>query len=619
MQPIRLKLWAGGGLALTGFIVAIGCGSGGSITTDRNALAKDDITSIALPGDPTRVTELEYQNRATFGSALDPAILGYQNLSGDEISAINRGLKIFVANRVDATDGFGPFFNQRNCLGCHMTTTPTGVQTPTPVARALTKDSFLVFANIDAHPGGQLLLPDELRPFGGPTLHKRSVVGYPPKALPPLPGAALVRSIGLRNAPSYIGRGLMESVPDEWIIQSKDPSISGLKDANGTMIPGVENRNNEHLQIAGGSSVVRLSKFGLRAGGPTLIQFALGNNPAGLNSPFSPGLNTPTPIGSQKPPASELTTDDLRDIRTLIRMMAPPQRVPIVPGSPEDRGRILFGALYYDDLNTVSNLADPVASRGLLPVAQRDATNVPVLGEGGAPGAPGRLNCAGCHMPISITGSSPAERGGVGGRHLSNKRAFLFSDLLIHAMGHGLASTRFNLNGANDPLSLASYVADANVLMPGQDPQIVTAQNLGLDQYGVNPQFYPDHDGKFHTYGQMFNSLTVEDATLIDQGRASPFQWRTATLMGVSLTGPPYLHDARILPGTPLDTALMEAIKFHALKFFATPAQLDGLTDPNSNMLDPESEAFLSVRNFLALPDNGVNSKADVLAYLKTL
>ena len=601
MQPSRLKWWAGGGLALTGFLVAIGCGSGGSITNDRNALAKDDITSIALPGDPTRVTELEYQNRATFGSALDPAILGYRNLNAEETNAINRGLKIFIADRVDATDGFGPFFNQRNCLGCHMTTPPGGVPTPTPVARALTKDSFLVFANIDANPGGQLLLPDELRPFGGPTLHKRSVVGYPPKALPPLPGAALVRSIGLRNAPSYIGRGLMESVPDEYIIQSKDPNISGLKDSSGNPIPGFENRNNEHLQIAGGSSVVRLSKFGLRAGGPTLIQFALGNNPAGLNSPFSPGLNTPTPQGSQKPPASELTTDDLRDIRTLIRMMAPPERVPIVPGSAEDRGRTLFGALNYDDLNNVADLTNPVVERGMLPASQRDATN---------PASPGLLNCAGCHMPISITGSSPADRGGVGGRHLSNKRAFLFSDLLIHAMGHGLASTRFNLNSAADPLSLASYVADANILQPGQDPQLVTAQNLNLDQYGINPRFFPNHDGRF---------VTPEDATLIDQGRASPFHWRTATLMGVSLTGPPYLHDTRVLQGQSVESALRQAIVYHALKQFVTPGQLDSITSPSDPLLDPESEAYLTVRNFLALPDHGANSKDDVIAYLKTL
>jgi len=594
--------WAGSGLALAAFLVILGCGAGGNITNNLLTLSNDDVTSVALPGDPSRVTEVETQPRATFGSSLSPQGLGYLNLSGDEIGAINAGIAIFTANRVDATDGFGPFFNQTNCLGCHMAVTPTGVPIPTPVARAKTKDSFLVFGNFDAHPGQSILIADELRPFGGPTLHKRSVVGFPPKSLPPLPGAALVRSIGLRNAPSYIGRGLMEAVPDEFILASKDPAISGLKDKDGNPIPGFENRNNEHLQIAGGSSVTRLSKFGLRAGGPTMIQFALGNNPAGLNSPFSPGLNTPTPIGSTKPPGSELTTDDLRNIRTLIRMMAPPTRVPIVPGSAEDRGRTLFGALNYDNLANVSNLTDPVSSRGMLPVAMRDVGTKAVKSE-----APGRLNCVGCHIPISITGSSPADRGGVGGRHLSNKRAFLFSDLLIHAMGHGLASTRFNLGPASDPLSLASYVADANILMAGQDPQLVTKENLGLDQYGINQQFFPNHDGRF---------VTPEDATLIDQGRASPFHWRTATLMGVSLTGPPYLHDTRVLEGQSVDNALRQVIIYHALKQFVQPSVLDGITASDDPLLDDESEAFLSVRNFL---DLSPASKADLIAYLKTL
>lgn len=614
MQSSRLRWWAAGALSLSATLIALGCGSGGSNTTDRNALSKDDIAGIAFPGDPTRVTEVEYQPRATFGSSLTAVGLGYGNLSSDEVAAINRGLVIFTAQRIDAIDGQGPFFNQFNCLGCHMTVTPTGVSTPTPVSRALTKDSFLVFANIDALPGGGLLEPDELRPYGGPTLHKRSLVGYPPKSLPPLPATNLVRSIGLRNAPSYIGRGLMEAVFDDDILANRDPAIGGLKDANGNNIIPIENRNNEHLQISSGSNVVRLSRFGLRAGGPTMIQFALGNNPAGLNSPFSPGLNTPTPIGSAKPPGSQITTDGLRDIRTLIRMMAPPARVPIVPGSAEDRGRTLFGALNYDDLNNVSNISDPLIRRGLLPVASRDMTSNTAIG---------RLNCAGCHLPIQITGSSPAERGGgVGGRHLSNKRAFLFSDLLIHAMGHGLASTRFNLGPASDPLSLASYVADANILLPAQSPQLVTAQNLGLDQYQINPRFFPNHDGKF---------VTPEDATLIDQGRASPFHWRTATLMGVSLTGPPYFHDARVLQGQSVENALAQVIIYHALNRFVQPAELDAMlarhvnaaqvdqttiTDP---LLDPESEAFLSVRNFLALPDHGVNSKDDVIAYLKTL
>src|SRR5689334_19429631 len=133
MQPSRLQWWAGGGLALTGFLVAIGCGSGGSITNDRNALANDDITSVALPGDPTRLTEVEVQNRSTFGSALNAQTLAYLPLNNEELTAINKGIAIFAANRVDALDGFGPFFNQRNCLGCHMAVTPQGVSVPTPV------------------------------------------------------------------------------------------------------------------------------------------------------------------------------------------------------------------------------------------------------------------------------------------------------------------------------------------------------------------------------------------------------------------------------------------------------------------------------------------------------
>ncbi|HLJ55935.1 MAG TPA: di-heme oxidoredictase family protein, partial [Chthonomonadaceae bacterium] len=513
MRNSRIKWIAAGSVGIPALLIALGCGSAGSFVTSPQALAKDDIAAVVLPGDPSQVTEVEYQPRATFGHSLTPQGLALGaaqgTLTSDEIAAYNRGLAIFTAPRFDAIDGQGPFFNQFNCLGCHMTVTPNGVSTPTMVSRALTKDSFLVFCNIDANPGDGLVQPDSLTAFGGPTLHKRSLVGYPVKSLPPLPTTALQRSIGLRNAPPYIGLGLREAVLDSDVTAIKDPAINGLKDANGNPIVVTENRNSEAGQIAGGSNVIRLSRFGLRAAGPTMIQFALGNNPAGLNSPFSPGLNTPTPIGSKKPPDSALTANDLRDIRTMLRLTAPPARVPIVPGSAEDRGRTLFGALNYDDLNNVSNLNDPLQRRGLMAVADRDATN---------PAAPGLLNCAGCHTPIHITGSSPAERGGgLGGRHLSNKRAFLFSDLMIHRLGHGLASTRFTLGPASDPLSLASYVADANILLPSQSPQLVTAQKLGLDQYAVNARFFPNHDGKF---------VTPEDATMISQGLATPFTWR---------------------------------------------------------------------------------------------
>ena len=611
MQQTRMRWLIGGGLALSGFLVALGCGSGGSVTNDRNTLAQDDVTSIVFPGDITKVTEVETVPRAVFGKGFDAVTLGYGNLDNNEISHINQGINVFQANRIDPNDGAGPFFNQRNCLGCHQEINGDAGTIATPVSRALTKDSFLVFCNAN-------LLDfsfDELRVYGGPTQHKRSIPGYPVKSCPELPGAPVVRSIGMRAAPAYIGRGLMESVYDEDILANKDNAINGLiSDDSGTLINVNENRNNEHIQIASGSNVVRLSRFGLRAAGPTLNQFALGNNPGGLSSPFSPGLNTPTPIGDTHP-SHDLTSEELRNCRTLVRMCAPPSRVPIVPGSSEDRGRTLFGAVNYDDPNNVASpaaIADPVARRGMLPLAQRN------MG-GGDTG--GKLNCVGCHMPIQITGISPADsQGGVGGKHLTNKRAYLFSDLLIHAMGHGLATARLkptsgtygNIQGTtdgNDPLSLQNFATDANIPLPGfttllpqQDTQLVTLKKLGLDQYGINPRHFPNQDGKF---------ILPEDATLIDQGHATPFTWRTATLMGVSLTGPPYLHDGRVLQGQSVNSALRQAILFHA----ADAAH--ALTPPNSESdLDPESEAFLSIRNFLRL--NGAQQQ-DLINYLRTL
>lgn len=599
MQQSRMRWLIGGGLALSGFLVALGCGSGGSVSTDRYALSQNDVTSIVFPGDLTKVTEVETVPRANFGKSFDAVSLGYGNLDSNEINTINQGIAVFQANRLNPEDGAGPFFNQRNCLGCHMEVNGEAGTVPTPVSRALTKDAFLVFCNAN-------LLDfsfDELRVYGGPTQHKRSNPGYPIKTIPPLPGAPVVRSIGMRCAPAYIGRGLMESVYDDDILANKAHEINGLLDAGGGTIYPTENMNNEHLQVANGSNVIRLSRFGLRAAGPTLIQFALGNNPGGLSSPFSPGLNTPTPIGDTHP-SHDLTADELRNCRTLVRMCAPPTRAPIVPGSSEDRGRTLFGAVNYDDLNNVASpaaMADPLSRRGMLPLADRNMTSAV---------AKGRLNCVGCHTPIQITGISPADvSGGVGGKHLTNKRAFLFSDLLIHAMGHGLATTRLKplsgplgtANGA-DELGMANYVADANVLLPGQSTQTVTAEGLGLAEYGLNPRFFPNQDGKF---------ILPEDATLIDQGHATPFTWRSATLMGVSLTGPPYLHDGRVLGGQSVNSGLRQAILFHA----AGPA--NALTPPTSEAdLDTESEAFLSIRNFLRL---SASEQQDVINYLRTL
>ena len=163
----------------------------------------------------------------------------------------------------------------------------------------------------------------------------------PANGFAPMPGAPYVRVVGMRAAPPYIGRGLMEAIPDAEINgQGNNPAPFPSPDPNpADGIRLFENQNSEAAAIVGGSPVVRVSRFGLRAAGPTLLQFVVGgtNGEIGLTSPFAPTDNVSSP--QQKPkPAQDLTAQDIRDLRTMIRMIAPPARAAIVPGSAEERG-----------------------------------------------------------------------------------------------------------------------------------------------------------------------------------------------------------------------------------------------------------------------------------------
>ncbi len=531
MKKIPVNWWAGAGISLFVAMLGVGCGSGGSVSNNKNAVSDDDVTSVSGLIDLSRVADAETIPRDQYAKSLSANSLIYPSATSEELDHFNKGLAIFTAPRLGVNDGEGPYFNQRNCLGCHMAQQPGVVATP--ASRARSEDAFVLFGDFLASTG-------EFRPRGdafGPVFHKAQLPGYPRQPLPlpqaqldplirqltnnpnfpspfanltpplasqplngsvPLPGAPFVRVVGMRAAPPYIGRGLMEAIPDGEINGQADNQIPfPSPDPNAADgIRRFENRNNEAAAIVGGSPVTRLSRFGLRGAGPTLLQFMIGgtNGEIGLTSPFAPGVNIASPIPDPNPQL-ELSAQDIRDLRTMIRLVAPPARVPIVAGSAEDRGRILFGF-------------DPSQPRGLAVTRN--------------------LNCAGCHTPIMITGQSSAE---VGASHLNNKRFYPFADLLIHNMGP----------------------ADADNVLPGQ-------------------------------------------------GRADPTQWRTPPLMGIGLIGPPFFHDGRVLATQSLDSALDQAIDFH-----------DNLG------VDTTSEAHTSAMRYRALPDTGVNSKADLIAFLKTL
>jgi len=95
-----------------------------------------------------------------------------------------------------------------------------------------------------------------------------------------------------------------------------------------------------------------------------------------------------------------------------------------------------------------------------------------------------------CHIPIIHTGTSPAK---VGGQHLSNRWAPIFSDLLIHKNPE---------------------------LPPGPLPMVIPGNiSRNLADYAVPPTVTGIADGN---------------------------EFRTPPLMGLGRVGPPFFHDARV-------------------------------------------------------------------------
>ena len=460
-------------VTLTAILAALGCGSGGSVTNNTGALSADDTTSIAGPIDPTRVVDAETIPRDQFGRSVSPEALIFPSATAEERAHFARGLALFTNPALTAAAGQGPYFNQTTCLGCH--SSQQASLTPTPASRAKVPAAFTLFG--DYYPGSGDFNPRS--ELGGPILHTMHLPGYPDQKEPPVRDAASVRVHGNRTAPPYIARGLMEAIPDSEILQFKDPALTMLQFIDGRPIPGFENRNNEAGVIAGGSSVVRLSKFGLRAAGPTLLQFIVSGsaNEVGLSSPFSMGTVVPVPQGGNKTPG--LTADDIRDLRTMIRLIAPPARAAIVPGSSEDRGRILFGVDYSQPFGLAKDR---------------------------------KANCVSCHIPYIVTGQSPAE---MGAGHLSNKRVYLFSDLLIHDMGQADADNAIPGQGrANGRMWRTTPLIGIGLIGPPffhdgrvDAATIDSALDLSIDAHDNNGA---DVDSEAHASVDVYRNLPAE-------------------------------------------------------------------------------------------------------------
>ena len=334
------------------------------------------------------------------------------------------------------------------------------------------------------------------------------------------------RTTGERAAPPYIGRGLIEAVPDAEILANEavelNPINSSLDRAGDfpecgstDCLNGRHNQNTSNQAFVGGHTDTRVGRLGLRAAGPTLMQFMIGGSQGelGFTSPLLP--TEPTSMTNLNRPGCAITVTEPNiplstpvSLRALIRLVAPPEFGKTLlhvlkrknperhfpKGSPEERvqrGAKLFGI----DLVALANRTIP----GRMP-AGGDGRDEHAINQ-----ADRKLNCAGCHLPVVTTGELPAE---VGAEHLNDAWVPLFSDLLIHP----------------GPVIDAKRIA-ATQRLPSLVQRIDDAGNL------------------LNTFDLVRG---MADDTLPNQGVATGREWRTPPLMGLGRIGPPFFHDGRI-------------------------------------------------------------------------
>ncbi|HVT13079.1 MAG TPA: di-heme oxidoredictase family protein [Fimbriimonadaceae bacterium] len=217
----------------------------------------------------------------------------------------------------------------------------------------------------------------DLTEYGGPLLQSRSLREFLPGY--PVPGEVVpsqAQFVAHRITQPLFGDGLIEAIPDQTIVD-----LSHVPQPD-----GIQGEPNMVLNPETGS--VEVGKFGWKAQISTLHWFASDAlvNEIGITNPLFPNENLPQ--GHTIPPGADTVAD------------------------PEDRGQGVAAAT-----NFMRFLAPP--PRGL---------GINVRGSQ----LFGTLHCASCHTPSLRTGpsSSPA---------LANKVVQLYSDLLLHHMGPGLA------------------------------------------------------------------------------------------------------------------------------------------------------------------------------------
>jgi Di-haem oxidoreductase, putative peroxidase len=400
-------------------------------------------------------------------------------------------------------------------------TVVTDIQPATGTIDGLTQ--FSSNSTTHTRPSLAACLPDPLPPFADdPNLS----AGVDP--VTHLSPTGFRRAIGERSGPPYIGRGLIEAVAEAQIIanetEEKSPintsiNVSALfpECSGNDCISGRHNENTSNNAFVGGDPAVHVGRFGVRAAGPFMLQFVVGGALGELNftSPLNPNplvsfINTNRPGCVSTVPSPEVPESTSISLRALLRVTAPPEfgteLLDVLRSSdPKSAGRP--GSLQAKVRRGAELFGVDLVAFGNRVIAGRMPAGGDGLDDHAINQDDRKVNCAGCHMPVTATGQLPTD---TGTSLVNNVWAPLFSDLLLH-QGPTIDGER------------TAPVARLPVLVSRQDRagKVVPAFDL--------PRSLAD-DGLPHQ----------------NSGLANGREFRSAPLIGIGRIGAPFLHDGRV-------------------------------------------------------------------------
>jgi len=365
---------------------------------------------------------------------VDPGVRGgpagvggpLQGLTADETAFFLDGQSRFAeveSVTKGANNGLGPRFNSNQCLSCHSqpngggsspmrnpqvavaalngarNTVPWFVTEGGPVREARFKrgtngaadgevhDLFVITGRTDA-PGCTVAQPD-FGPAGNP-----------------LTGRGGSPNIIFRVPTPVFGAGLIEAIPDSAILANMNANASEKS------AMGISGHANAHLSgnvnLSGNDGTI--TRFGWKAQNKSLLMFAgeAYNVEMGISNELFPQERDETPgclynatpedtlnfttSPATTPSSNTAVISDIEAFANFMRMLAPPAPAPATPAT--ERGRDSFA----------------------------------------------KIGCAHCHTPSFTTGRMISTGSStVPSAALSNQTANLYSDLLVHHMGEGLA------------------------------------------------------------------------------------------------------------------------------------------------------------------------------------